>query len=213
MNIAEPDVTLTDYGLALECALFAALLYRSDRGAGPMRTWFIVFFGALAAAALTGGTSHGFFHDESTLIFKVLWNTTLIAIGVTAWSAWMIGSRFEFASGAARPLRWFASALFLGYCIVVLFVRNSFAVAIVHYLPAVLFLLAAFASGYFRSRRRHYLTGLIGLSLTLAAAGAQQTRIALHPEYFDHNALYHLIQAVAVLMLFLSAREIVRHGV
>ncbi len=46
----------------------------------------------------------------------------------------------------------------------------------------------------------------------LVAAGVQQLGIALHPVYFDHNALYHLIQAVAVLMLFLSARGIVRQG-
>lgn len=212
LNIAEPDVTLTDYGLALECALFAVLLYRLRNSRGPARTWFIVFFASLGAAAVAGGTVHGFFYDETTQAYNMLWNATLIAIGVVALSAWMIGSRFEFAHGAGHLARWTGAVLFIGYCIIVLTVRNTFAVAIIHYLPAVFFLLYAFASSYFRSRQPYLLAGLTGLSLMLVAAGVQQLGIALHPVYFDHNALYHLIQAVAVLMLFLSARGIIRQG-
>ncbi|MDH3413150.1 MAG: hypothetical protein OEM98_11745 [Gammaproteobacteria bacterium] len=213
MKIAEPDVTLTDYGLALECALFAVLLYRLSDHAGPWRTWFTVFFAALAAAALAGGTAHGFVYDKQTVAHRLIWNATLIAIGVVAWSAWMIASRFECARRAAGLVRWIGTTVFIGYCFFVLFVRNTFAVAIIHYLPAVIFLLIAFVHGYLHSRKQHLLTGLIGLSLTLVAAGTQQTGIALHPVYFDHNALYHLIQAFAMLMLFLSARGIVRYGV
>ncbi len=212
LNIAEPDVTLTDYGLALECALFAVLLYRLRDSSGPVRFWFIVFFASLGAAALAGGTVHGFLYDETTQTYNMLWNATLIAIGVVALSAWMIGSRFEFVRRADYLARWTGAVLFIGYCVIVLMVRNTFAVAIVHYLPAVFFLLYAFASSYFRSRQPYLLTGLTGLSLMLVAAGVQQLGIALHPVYFDHNAIYHLIQAVAVLMLFLSARGIVRQG-
>lgn len=212
IDIAEPDVTLTDYGLALESALFAVLIYRMRSSAGPARTWFMVFFAALGVAALAGGTVHGFLEDEASLARRVVWNATLIAIGVVALSAWMIGSRFGFDRRAGRLLRWAGAALFIGYCLIVLLVRNSFAVAIIHYLPAVFFLLYAFASRYLRSRKPFLLTGLIGLSLTLVAAGIQQSGIALHPVYFDHNALYHLVQAVAVLLLFFSARGIVRHG-
>jgi hypothetical protein len=212
-SIAEPDVTLTDYGLALECGFFVLLLYRLRESAGPARTWFIVFFAALAIAAIAGGTVHGFLHREDTLAHRVAWNTSLIAIGVVALSAWMIGSRFEPVRRADLVLRWIAVALFIGYCTVVLLLRNTFAVAIVHYLPAVFFLLFVYAWSYFRGRQPYLLTGLIGLSLTLLAAGTQQLEIALHPVYFDHNALYHLVQAAALLMLYSSARSIVRHGV
>ncbi len=41
----------------------------------------------------------------------------------------------------------------------------------------------------------------------LLAAAAQQAKIGINPRFFDHNALYHLLQAVALFMVFLAARE------
>ncbi|MGH9399050.1 MAG: DUF6962 family protein [Thermoanaerobaculia bacterium] len=38
------------------------------------------------------------------------------------------------------------------------------------------------------------------------AAGIEQAGVGLHPVYLDHNALYHVIQAGALLMLFLGFR-------
>lgn len=38
---------------------------------------------------------------------------------------------------------------------------------------------------------------LTDLGLTIAAA-LQQLGAGLHPEYFNHNALYHAIQALAL---------------
>jgi hypothetical protein len=80
----------------------------------------------------------------------------------------------------------------------------------VHYLPAAVFLLAVFGSHYARRRDPPHLWGAIALLLTFAAAGVQQAQIGLHPVLFNHNALYHLIQAVALFLLFLAARGIVR---
>ena len=37
--VAEPDVTFTDYGLAIECALFTYLLYRKGDRREALRTW------------------------------------------------------------------------------------------------------------------------------------------------------------------------------
>ena len=213
MNIAEPAVTLTDFGLALECALLAVLLHRSKEDAGSVRAWFVAFFGALSAAALLGGVVHGFLNEPGTLAHTLAWNMALITIGVAALSAWMIGSRFAVVRRIDRMVRGFAIALFAAYCIILLFVRNTFAFAVIHYLPAGFFLLFAFAHAFFRSGKPHLLTALIGLSLTLVAAGVQQTGIAVHPVYFDHNALYHAVQAVAVLVLFLAARGMGRYGV
>jgi hypothetical protein len=54
------------------------------------------------------------------------------------------------------------------------------------------------------------LAGAGGMTLTFAAALVQQRRVALHRVYFNHNALYHAIQAVAIGLLFWSARQLLQ---
>jgi hypothetical protein len=48
------------------------------------------------------------------------------------------------------------------------------------------------------------------VALSFVAAAVQQTETSLHPLYFNHNALYHLIQAFALLLIFLAARGLLR---
>lgn len=204
--ITEPDVALTDYGLALECALFAYLLVRRRDGQRPLQTWFALFFGSLSAAALAGGTLHGFFLDPQTTGQTILWPATLLAIGVTALSAWVIGVLIQFPEAVARWIVILAIVAFAGYCAIVLLVTQTFWVAVVNYLPAAGFLFLVFSLTYQRTRERPVLVGAAGLALTFVAAGARERDIALHPVYFNHNALYHLIQAVALFMVFWAAR-------
>ena len=210
MAISEPAITLTDYGLAIECAVFVTLLLARRPVQGVLRTGFAVFFAALGVAALAGGTVHGFFHDKSSPAHVLLWNATLIAIGVVALSAWRIGCELIFNRRTGARVFFAASVAFAVYCLLVVFIQNTFLVAIIHYLPAVVFLFTAYLLRYRRGRRGHFLMGLIGLGLTFIAAGVQQAGIAVHPRYFDHNALYHSIQAVALLLIYLSARAILR---
>jgi hypothetical protein len=43
----------------------------------------------------------------------------------------------------------------------------------------------------------------------LVAALVQRVGLAPHPVYFNHNALYHLLQGVALLLFYLAARRLV----
>ena len=63
-----------------------------------------------------------------------------------------------------------------------------------------------------RRTRRGARLGLAGLGLTFVAAGVQAGRVGLHPRLFDHNALYHAIQGVAVAVFYLSARALAERG-
>jgi len=53
------------------------------------------------------------------------------------------------------------------------------------------------------------LYGLAGTMLTLVAAIIQRKEIKLHSRYFNHNAFYHLVQAIALLMIFMAARKMI----
>src|SRR5688572_14907160 len=203
--MTEPDVALTDYFLAAECGVFAWLLLRLPAG-GPFRTSFALFFASSAAAALAGGTVHGFFVDRPSLVGVVLWRATLVALGVTAYCAWTIGARLLLSPAGAARVRTAAAIGLAGYSVLVVARIDRFWVAIANYAPAVLFLALGLAAAYRRERRRPLAVGLAGLALTIAAALVQRFEVALHPVLFNHNALYHLIQAAAFLLVFSAAR-------
>ncbi|MGH7845470.1 MAG: DUF6962 family protein, partial [Candidatus Binatia bacterium] len=203
--MTEPDVTLTDYGLAIECAVFSFLLYFHGDRAAPTRSWFILFFCSIGVATLAGGTVHGFFLDPETIGYRILWPLTLVAGGLAALATWAIAARLWLSEKTARRLITLAMVEFVAYCAAVLLYSQEFYIAIANYLPPTLLLLMIFHKLYRHMRIRELRSGTIGLVLTFVAAGVQQGRIALHPVYFNHNAVYHVIQAVALFMIFRAA--------
>jgi hypothetical protein len=198
----EPDVTLTDYGLAVLCALFVYLLLARGDKQQPLRIWFALFFFGGALGALTGGTLHGYFLDESTLGHRILWPLTLIAIGASGFAQWGIGAHIYFTKRWVSRIITGAVLLLVLYCILVIFVSQAFVIAIVHYSIASLFMLTIFLLEYRRHRSTPVLLGICAILIAFVAAGVQQAGISLHPVYFTHNALYHVIQAVALILLF-----------
>lgn len=170
----------------------------------------MLFFGSIGLAALVGGTVHGFFLSDDTMGSVILWPTALIVTGLTALSAWAIGARMLFPARASRWISLAAAVEFVTYSIVVLIVTQEFWIAIANYVPAVLFLVVSFCGAYGRTHDIRLLTGSVGFLLTLVASWIQQRGVTLHPVYFDHNALYHLIQAGALFLIFWSARWLVR---
>ena len=210
MTLLEPDVALTDFGLALESGCFAVWLERRYAPDAPLRLGFIGFFAAVAVAAFLGGVTHGFLPDEQARLYRVVWLSTLIAIGAAALASWAIGARLIFGGKTADRVTAFAALLFAAYIAAVIFVSQSFAVAIVHYLPAAAFLLFAFAYAWRRRQSGLLAAGIAGVALTFVAAAVQQGRVGLHPRYFNHNALYHLVQAFALLLIFLAARGLLK---
>jgi hypothetical protein len=207
-KMTELDVTLTDYFLAVECALFAYLICRQKNCERLFRFWFSLFFGSLSFASLTGGTVHGFFLNEASLGYRILWPLTLIFIGITAFTAWMIGS-ILFFSKAAKEVLVLAGLTLILYCVIILAVNQTFTVAIVYYLPSAVFLFIALLGLYRRVQTKEVFMGLFGLGLTFFAVVIQQSKIGLHPLYFNYNALYHLIQAVGLFMIFYCAQWLI----
>ena len=100
--MTEPDVALTDYAVAAECALLTGLLFRRMPGRREMRRSFALLFASAGIAALAGGTVHGFFLQENSVAGTALWRITLLALGLTACAAWSIGGRLIFAGRVSR---------------------------------------------------------------------------------------------------------------
>ena len=210
--MTEPDVTLTDYGLAILCAILAHLIFHRGKRASPYRLWLAGFFLAAGAAPLFGGTVHGFFSDEASLGHRILWPATMLSIGVAALTAWAVGARLLFSKTPRRVIIGLAAIQLVVYATVVLVASQDFRLAIGGYLPATLFLLVALLLAHRKERARPLVFAAAGLALTFVAAAIQQLQIPLHPTYFDHNALYHVVQAIALVMFFVGARYLAGSG-
>jgi len=203
MTLLEPAVTLTDFALAIECGLFAVWL--NGLRAARFQAAFVILFAATGVAALLGGISHGFLPGSD-----IIWRATLIAICVAAFATWLIGARLTLSEEYQKVITALATLAFAAQSAYITFVDASFLIAILGYVPAALFLLIAFGLAYRRSHAPFLLVGIGGVALTFLAAAVQQSEIGLHARYFDHNAFYHLIQGVALFLLFWTARGLIK---
>ena len=208
MTLIEPDMALTDFGLAAECALFAGWLYWRGLAGNPLGRWFVVLFVALGIGALLGGITHGFLPDAGSDAARIVWNATLIAIGVAALASWAVGAYVLFAGSTARWVLAAAALVLMLNVAVVLYVSQSFLVAIAFYAPAMIFALIAFVLAYRASGTAVLLFAIAGIVLSLIAAVIQQTHTGIVALGLTHNALYHLVQAVGLLLIFLMARSL-----
>jgi hypothetical protein len=88
-------------------------------------------------------------------------------------------------------------------------VAEAFRVAVVNYAPAALFLLIALATAYCRDPAPTVMSGLAGLALTFVAAAMQQAQVGAPRMHLSYNAVYHLLQAGALAMIYPAAAHLV----
>jgi hypothetical protein len=210
MLLLEPDVALTDLGLAVECAVLAALV-RRGAAPSPLRSDCARFFLALVASSTLGAVYHGFFSLPGTRGDAVVWPMTMIVVGVVAACEWVLVADLLLPA-RRRLVQALAAAELALYALFVVFVNQDFAVAIGNYAVPTVLVLVALVVRLWRGRRPAVGLGVLGLLLSFAAAGLQQARVAIHPVYFNHNALYHLVQAVALGLVFVGLRSLARQA-
>ena len=92
----------------------------------------------------------------------------------------------------------------------ILFVRQSFAIALIYYVPAAAFLLISFLLVHFRRRKNYLVAGIADLALSFAAAALQRSEVAIASLGLNHHALYHLVQAAALVLILSAAQELSR---
>jgi hypothetical protein len=200
-GIKDPDVALTDYGITV---LSLWILWRiwSGPGFGRTRQWLLVFYGGIALAAAFGGTVHGFFDLEGTAGYEILWPATLISMGVAALGGWGLGARLILKDGIGSALIGLATLEFLAYSAAVIGGAHWFGVAVLQYLPAAVFLTISVIVANRRTPHAGFRQAFLGMVLTFGAAAVLRLELHVHPVVFDHNAVYHVVQAVALVLFY-----------
>jgi hypothetical protein len=201
--IHDPDVVFTDLGLAALGAYLGRRLWVRSLPARASRAG-AVLMGGLASAAFWGAIFHAFFPENTaTRAGFIAWIPVALSIVVAA--AIMLQLSLGILA-AGLPTAWQSagvliySAAFTG---VVLLVDESFSSIVRFYLP-VLALLCIAAGREVVRRAGGWSLILTGLLVSVLAALLQQARVVIHPSYFDHNALYHVVQSIALAFLYLG---------
>ncbi len=207
VTIHEPDVTFTDLGLAILGAYLGWRLWMAP-GRGTLQLAGTVLMGGLASAALWGAIFHAFFPAETaTPVGFIVWIPVALSILVVATTLLELSLRIlapQLPRSVRRLLVATYAASFAG---IVLLVDESFSMIVRFYVPTlVLFLIAAVQQGA-RTRSTGWTLITVGFTISAGAALLQQAELAIHPIYFDHNAVYHVLQGIALVLLYLGFRR------
>ena len=205
--IHDPDVVFTDLGLAILGAWFARRLAAPPRR-GPLGPAPAVLMAGLASAAFWGAVFHAFFpRDTETLPGFIAWIPVSLSIVAAASALLELGLRVLTPALGRQTRRSLVAVYAVVFAAVVLLVDESFGSIVRFYVPALLLFLVAATARAIRDGGGWTLIAL-GLALSAGAAALQQLEVALHPVYFDHNAVYHLVQAGALVVLYFGFRRV-----
>jgi hypothetical protein len=94
------------------------------------------------------------------------------------------------------------------FAAVALLVDESFRTIVLFYAPTLVLFLIVAAWQAARTRSAGWTLIAVSFAVSVLAATVQQTRVSIHPEYFDHNAVYHVLQGIALVLLYCGFRRV-----
>jgi hypothetical protein len=191
VTIHEPATLATDLLLAV---LGGGLSWRLRKRASPENRaamWWCGALGAMAVSALIGGLYHGFAPKFSTMVDGIWWRLVLAMICVMGLT--MAVSLIHEIGPRGRGWMGVVRAKFL-LSVAAVMIWPDFLVAMADYGLAML----AWVVAAWVLRRKWSAWMLSGVGLSAVAGWVQQSGWGLSPG-FNHNDVFHLIQALALV--------------
>lgn len=229
---------LTDFLLWLECAVLAFLLFKNPLKKYWVFLFGSLSVASFAGGIThtffdePGTFAHLFWWDVTLLCIGIT-ATCCFMLAVQTWklpclpavmnSGKALGANNEAPKDSHSPtgsrintsstksvqcLRCALAVLFV-YTLFILSGQRPFLSAIVLYLPASIYLFIAMVRRLRKTKEPCAPIGILGMALTFVAAGVQQSKLSLPELSLNYNAIYHLIQAVGLFLMFLYARKTV----
>ena len=200
VNIHEPATLLTDYLLA---ALGGGLAWRlrSQTSSGNLAArWWIRALLAMSISAFAGGSYHGFAPNFPPALAAVWWKSVLILVCATGFC--MAFSLIREIGPQSRQRAWNGLVItkFL-LAVAVVFSYPKFFVAMVDYSLAMV--AWAVAALWLRRAWSGWMQAAVGFSAIAGWVQQSRSGISVH---FNHNDLYHLIQALALVGFYRVGR-------
>lgn len=209
MVIHHLDVVITNGLVALLGIYFGMSLLQSPTMHYDLRRLLVGCFLSVGVASAIAGYFHGYLQDGTDELRPIVWRTIVLLLGLSSFYLWKLAAFFALPQ---RFLKWTDALLILallGYCYVVTNERDDFLVVVLFYLPAVILLTLTLTVKWFTKNDARYFSGVLGLTITLIAAGVQASKYDLHPEYMTHNAIYHVVQAIGLYFFYVFSQRII----
>ena len=200
----EPDVTITDFALAIECAVFALLVARRGARGHTTNRQFALTFAALGASCLFGGIWHGFFSGAETQAGRWVWFATLAALACAAFMLWQVAAAWIATLTWAGRIRAAALVQFVVQLATSAFITDAFAVGAAGMMPPIALVMLLHAGRYRDNRSPRALSGVVGFALSVLSGIVIVLDVSLHSVWATTFAVYHALQFVAFWLVFLS---------
>jgi len=211
ITLHEFDVAATDFLLFLESTLFAWLLIRFKSSAAPLQRLFGALFAMLAIASLLGALYHAFFPAKTaTPPGLAIWLLIGLSIGLASIVVWYIDALLLDSERLRRALPAFACINLLVFMCMLVLVSHQFKIIIAFYVPPMIALAVISFARWRRTSAMQWFWMFTGIVISFVAAALQFLRIGIHPVYFNHDAVYHVVQAAALAILFVSFLRVLR---
>lgn len=198
MTITEPTTMITDSLLAVIALYLSLQIFQGNQSkAARLWAWGLIM---TAVAALAGGTSHGFSLYLSETADSIIWKTTVYAIGITS-LVMLSGTILASTTGILQRILLTLTLLKFVFYAYWMISHNEFKYVIYDYAPAMLLIiiLQIFARLRYAAASAPWL--ISGIIVSFFAAGVQLNGFTIH-EHFNHNDLYHVIQMIALYVIY-----------
>lgn len=200
-GITEPMTVFTNVVLGLIAMWLAARLGYASAAEGRVSGFALAgAFMATSISAFLGAVAHAADPRTDAEVRQRFWRFALYTTGVIG-AATVASVAFFAVRGPARTAVLIVAALKLLAFWVSVTRRPEFRVAAADYggALAVLLVAAVYTGWRFASPATPWLVG--GVLVSLVAGVIQARRIGVH-RYFNHNDVYHVIQVIALFLLY-----------
>ena len=209
-SVTEQTTAATDAVLGILSLACAVFLYRIGENKRWKANLWVWVFGLLATASFFGAVAHGF--KMSKELNTALWYPLNLSLGLLVGFI-LVGVVYDiWGEVRARRVLPIMALVGVGFFIFTQIFPDSFLVFIIYEALVLIFAMGA----YIRLGAKARLAGawfmVGGILLSIAAAVVQATNLFSFTFIwsFDHNGVFHLIQMVAVLFLFLGLKKSMR---
>jgi hypothetical protein len=208
IQIHEFSIALSDLILFIESGIFAYLIYRRASEGLNFKTikglsFFLFFF--LSISSFLGFLFHAFFPTKTdTGGGWLVWMLTAISIGLISVIIWYVDALLLNKKSIYRFINYFVGIFLLVYLVTVFFIDYHYPTIIKFYAPPILLLGAVALMRSIATKSRTWIYLFSGILLSLIAAGVQALHFSFDPIYFNYNTLYHIIQGIGLVLLYVS---------